>query len=145
MPVYNGFSVRHSECGELLQAPVGLRRNGPRPQRRHFLSPMPPARHALGPSSRSPSNSRPMGKSGKAQVRVHICPSKDFSLGVADLPPLLTGWVATIVVVFVAHELLHGLVVRGYGARPRFGVGLAARVLPALYTTAPGARFSRSQ
>jgi hypothetical protein len=71
--------------------------------------------------------------------------SAEFSVRIADLAPLVATLVATILVLFATHELIHGVVIRWCGARPCFGVNLVARVLPALYTTAPGARFSRPQ
>ena len=43
------------------------------------------------------------------------------------------------------HEALHGLAMAAFGARPRFGAAMVARVAPALYTTAPGHRFTRGQ
>jgi hypothetical protein len=43
------------------------------------------------------------------------------------------------------HEAIHGLVMLGFGARPRFGALLIAHVLPALYATAPGHQFGRGQ
>jgi hypothetical protein len=43
------------------------------------------------------------------------------------------------------HEGLHALAMRAFGARPRFGALMIAGVAPALYTTAPGHRFSRAQ
>jgi len=53
--------------------------------------------------------------------------------------------VAIVGVMGVAHEALHGLVMRRQGAHPRYGAALAARVVPVLYTAAPGYRFSRTQ
>jgi hypothetical protein len=44
-----------------------------------------------------------------------------------------------------AHEMVHGAVMRLFGARPRFGVALLARVAPVVYATAPGHRFTRDQ
>ncbi len=49
----------------------------------------------------------------------------------------------TTVLLMVVHEGIHGLVMRGLGARPRFGAMLVGRVVPALYTTADGHRFTR--
>ena len=46
---------------------------------------------------------------------------------------------------FVVHEGVHGLVMAAFGARPRFGALMIGRIVPALYTTAPGHRFSRAQ
>ena len=36
------------------------------------------------------------------------------------------------------HELIHGLFFRAFGGRPKYGVGLAARVLPYAYATSAG-------
>ncbi len=71
--------------------------------------------------------------------------SAEFNLRITDLVPMVAIFVATILVLSAIHELIHGAVVRWCGARPRFGFNLVARVLPALYTAAPGARFSRLQ
>jgi hypothetical protein len=71
--------------------------------------------------------------------------SAEFNLRIADLAPAVATFVALILVLFATHELIHGVVIRWCGARPRFGTNLVAGVLPALYTTAPGARFSRLQ
>ena len=43
------------------------------------------------------------------------------------------------------HEGIHGLVMRGFGARPTFGAMLVGHVVPAFFATAVGHRFSRSQ
>lgn len=48
------------------------------------------------------------------------------------------------VLLMVVHEAIHGGVMRGLGARPRFGAMLVGRLVPALYTTADGHRFTRS-
>jgi hypothetical protein len=45
----------------------------------------------------------------------------------------------------VLHEAVHALVMRLFGARPRFGAIMVARLIPALYTTAPGHVFRRGQ
>ena len=71
--------------------------------------------------------------------------SAEFNVPIADLAPLVATFVTIILVLLATHELIHGVVVRWCGARPRFGINLVERVLPALYTTAPGARFSRLQ
>ena len=49
---------------------------------------------------------------------------------------------AIIAVSLVAHEGLHGLVMLAYGGRPTFGAGMAGKVLPYFYCTAPGQRFT---
>jgi hypothetical protein len=53
--------------------------------------------------------------------------------------------VVITVLLVIAHEAIHGMVMLGFGARPRFGATLVGRVLPAIYATAPGHRFTRSQ
>ncbi len=45
----------------------------------------------------------------------------------------------------IGHEGIHGMLMRGFGARPRFGATLVGRFVPALYATAAGHHFSRSQ
>ena len=52
---------------------------------------------------------------------------------------------ALTAMLIVLHEGIHGMVMRSFGARPFFGVAMAAKIVPALYTTAPGYRFSRPQ
>jgi hypothetical protein len=53
--------------------------------------------------------------------------------------------VAVTVVLAVIHEAIHGVVMLGFGARPTFGALLISRVMPALYATSPGHRFTRLQ
>lgn len=53
--------------------------------------------------------------------------------------------VAITLLVVIAHEAIHGMVMLGFGARPRFGATLVGRVLPAIYATAAGHQFTRSQ
>jgi len=50
--------------------------------------------------------------------------------------------VGIIVVSVVAHEGVHGLAILAYGGRPTFGAGIASKVLPYFYCTAPDQRFS---
>lgn len=45
----------------------------------------------------------------------------------------------------VLHEGIHGVVMKSFGGRPRFGIAMVAGVVPAVYTTAPGDRFDRLQ
>lgn len=52
---------------------------------------------------------------------------------------------AITAVLVVAHEAIHALVMLRYGAHPRFGAILVGRVMPALYATAQGHRFTRGQ
>jgi hypothetical protein len=44
-----------------------------------------------------------------------------------------------------AHEAVHGVVMRAFGASPEFGVLRVERVPLGFFTTAPGHRFSRRQ
>jgi hypothetical protein len=53
--------------------------------------------------------------------------------------------VALTASLLAAHEAIHGVVMLGFGARPRFGAMLVGRVLPALFATAEGHRFGRGQ
>ena len=53
--------------------------------------------------------------------------------------------VAITTVLVVAHEAIHALVMSRFGARPRFGALLVGGVMPAVYATAPGHRFTRAQ
>lgn len=66
---------------------------------------------------------------GLIQVRL-----TDVLLGVAITTALVVG-----------HEGIHALVMSRFGARPRFGATLVGGVMPALYATAPGHRFTRGQ
>ena len=50
-----------------------------------------------------------------------------------------------LLLLIAAHELLHGLVMRFFGGRPRYGVGAMGKVLPYFYCTAEGERFTRTQ
>jgi hypothetical protein len=45
----------------------------------------------------------------------------------------------------VTHEAIHGLVMLGFGARPKFGAVFIARAVPALYATSVGHLFTRWQ
>lgn len=61
---------------------------------------------------------------------------------------LLLGLAVTVVVtalLMVVHEGIHGLVVRCFGGTPRFGAMMIGRIIPALYCTAPGVRFSKAR
>lgn len=53
--------------------------------------------------------------------------------------------VALTALLVVAHEAIHGLVMLRSGARPRFGATLVGRVMPAVYATSEGHRFTRGQ
>jgi hypothetical protein len=43
------------------------------------------------------------------------------------------------------HECVHGAVMRGFGARPTYGVMVVKRMLPVAYATASGHRFTLPQ
>ncbi|WP_123620488.1 DUF3267 domain-containing protein [Halorubrum sp. CSM-61] len=68
--------------------------------------------------------------------------------------PATLGWIATpvniLVIAFlgtfflVPHEWLHGLAIRYYGGKPRYGVGVAHFVLPYAYATTDH-EFTRNQ
>lgn len=45
----------------------------------------------------------------------------------------------------LAHEGVHGVAISTYGVKPRFGWSFALQVVPYLFCTAPGHRFSRSR
>jgi Putative zincin peptidase len=64
-----------------------------------------------------------------------------FRIGLPDV--LLV--VALTVLLLVVHEGIHGLIMLADRARPSFGVVLVGGVVPALYATSAGHRFSRSQ
>lgn len=67
--------------------------------------------------------------------------SGSFQFGLVDL--LLV--VALTALLMVSHEAIHGLAMLGFGARPAFGSMLVGHVVPALYATAEGHQFARSQ
>ncbi len=67
--------------------------------------------------------------------------SASFQIGLANV--LLV--VAITGLLLVMHEGIHGLVMLAFRARPTFGAVLVGRVLPALYATSVGHRFSRGQ
>ena len=63
-----------------------------------------------------------------------------------SLPGALVGIGLPFLAIVLGHELVHGFVMRLFGARPRYGVGMAARILPYLYCTTAGQhRFTRPQ
>ena len=53
--------------------------------------------------------------------------------------------VGLTLLLMASHEAIHGVVMRGFGARPRFGTMLVGRVAPALYATADEYQFTRRQ
>ncbi|MGH2524269.1 MAG: DUF3267 domain-containing protein [Anaerolineales bacterium] len=60
------------------------------------------------------------------------------AVGQGELVALLVG----LVLMIVAHELVHGLAMRLYGARPQYGVMWKSLMF---YATAPGQAFTRNQ
>jgi hypothetical protein len=71
--------------------------------------------------------------------------SGSATVGATSLLLWVLGTLALAVALFLAHEGLHGLVMAAFGGRPRFGAMMMARVVPVLYTTAPGHVFSGAQ
>lgn len=65
----------------------------------------------------------------------------DFEFAPIDVAILAVLTAALIVL----HEGIHGVTMKAFGATPFFGIAIAAGVIPSLYTTAPGYRFSRRQ
>ncbi|WP_255169879.1 DUF3267 domain-containing protein [Natrononativus amylolyticus] len=63
-------------------------------------------------------------------------------------PPHLLGWIVAVAVVVVAvvvpHELVHGLFMARYGARPEYGVGVS-HLVPYAYARTEGASYTRNQ
>jgi hypothetical protein len=67
--------------------------------------------------------------------------SGQVQLGLGDVLLVL----GLSILLMVVHEAIHGIVMRAFGASPRFGATLVGHLVPALYTTAEGHRFARSQ
>ena len=72
---------------------------------------------------------------------LRVGPTGSFRIGLVDV--LLVLALTTLLV--IAHEGIHGLVMLSFGAHPRFGTVLVARVMPALYATSEGYYFTRGQ
>lgn len=53
--------------------------------------------------------------------------------------------IALLALLAVMHEAIHGSVMLAFGGRPTFGTMLVAGVMPALYATSVGHRFTRLQ
>lgn len=70
--------------------------------------------------------------------------SMTFTFGVVELLDLLA-MIGAVAALLVAHEAIHGLAMLPYGARPKFGAAMMAKVLPVFYCTAPGHIFTRGQ
>ena len=64
-----------------------------------------------------------------------------IQFGVSDIVIMVVLAAALVMV----HEGLHAAVMSMFRARPTFGATLVGRAFPALYTTAPGHRFTRAQ
>jgi hypothetical protein len=64
-----------------------------------------------------------------------------FQIGLVDV--LLV--VGITMLLLIAHEAIHGVAMLAFGARPRFGAILVGGVMPALYATCDGHRFTRGQ
>lgn len=61
---------------------------------------------------------------------------------------LILGLLLTVMLTFglmVAHEGIHGLVMKRYGASPSYGAMMMGKLVPVFYCTAPGAMFTRVQ
>lgn len=69
--------------------------------------------------------------------------SVSFSGGEALRALLVT--LVLIAALMVLHEWVHGLAMRSFGARPSYGIGVAGRVVPYAYCTAPGHLFDKRQ
>jgi hypothetical protein len=65
--------------------------------------------------------------------------TRRLSIGLGDV--VLTFLI--LAVALLVHEGVHGLAIFTYGGEPQFGWSFVARVVPFLYCTAPGQRFSR--
>lgn len=76
---------------------------------------------------------------------LHVGASERAVLRPMDLLLILLLTVVVTAALLAAHEGLHGLVMAAFGGRPRFGALMIARLVPALFTTAPGHRFTRPQ
>jgi hypothetical protein len=64
-----------------------------------------------------------------------------FRIGLVDVLFVL----ALTLLLVIAHEAIHGVAMLAFGARPRFGAVLVGGVVPAVYATCDGHRFTRGQ
>lgn len=74
---------------------------------------------------------------GLAMVLGGLPPSGTFVIDLGSLIPLFVGVVVTLIV----HELVHGLAMSLFGAKPRYGILWKGLML---YATSPGFAFSRN-
>jgi len=65
-----------------------------------------------------------------------------YSTAFSEQFPVLVGILAVLVITFGGHEALHGLAIRLYGHKPRFGIALSKGVM---YATTDNALFPRNQ
>ena len=65
-----------------------------------------------------------------------------YSTAFSEQFPPLVGVVVVLVITLGGHEALHGLAIRLYGHRPRFGIALSKGVM---YATTDNALFPRNQ
>lgn len=67
------------------------------------------------------------------------------SFGIAQLLLGIAVTLALIAVLLVAHEAMHAVSMRVFGARPQVGLTRIGGKIPAVYCIAPGTPFSRLQ
>lgn len=53
--------------------------------------------------------------------------------------------VAVVLVLMILHEGVHGIAIAAFGGKPEYGAIMIGKVMPALYCTSPGTRFTRAQ
>lgn len=70
--------------------------------------------------------------------------SMTFTFSVVELLDLLA-MIGAVAGLLVVHEAIHGLAMLPYGARPKFGAAMMAKLVPVFYCTAPGHIFTRGQ
>lgn len=69
----------------------------------------------------------------------------EFEIGGGDILRALGITTLLVVVMFVTHELVHGLAMKRFGGQPTYGAGVLARFMPYFYCTARGHRFTKRQ
>src|SRR5690606_317700 len=52
---------------------------------------------------------------------------------------------AVVLVLMILHEGVHGIAIAAFGGKPEYGAIMIGKVMPALYCTSPGTRFTRAQ